>query len=160
MGRPHGLDGSFYVTRPDASLIGDAVTVAGVERRIVRRTGTDAKPLLRLEGIDSRDAAVALRGEPLLVERADAPPLEADEWWADDLVGLAVVDGERAVGVVERVRSLPSCEVLEVVTSPADPNRRGSEGETILIPLVGDAVRDVDLEAGRIDVDLDFLGAG
>jgi 16S rRNA processing protein RimM len=146
VGRPHGLDGSFYVTRPEASLIGDLVTVDGVQRRVLRRAGTDAKPLLRLEGIDTREAVVALRGLPLLVARETAPPLEPDEYWAEDLVGLAVVDGDRPVGVVGRVRSLPSCEVLEV-------------GE-LLIPLVSDAVRDVDLEAGRIDVDLGFLGAG
>jgi 16S rRNA processing protein RimM len=78
------------------------------------------------------------------VDRTLAPPLEEDEYWADDLVGLVVVDGDREVGRVERVVSLPSCEVLEV-------------GE-LLIPLVGDAVRDVDLAAGRVDVDLAFLG--
>ena len=87
-----------------------------------------------------------LAGEPLWVQRAELPPLEEDEFYADDLVGLRVVDGERAVGVVERVRELPSCEVLEV-------------GE-LLIPLIDDAVRDIDLEAGTIDVDLEFLGEG
>jgi 16S rRNA processing protein RimM len=61
-------------------------------------------------------------------------------------VGLAVVDGARTVGVVERVLSLPSCEVLVV-------------GD-LLVPLVGDAVREVDLAARRIDVDLEFLGEG
>jgi len=119
--------------------------VAGVARTVVRRSGTDAKPLLRLEGVDTRAAAEALRGEPILVSREYAAPLAEDEWWADDLVGLRVTDGDREVGVVERVVSLPSCEVLEV-------------GE-LLIPLVGDAVRDVDLAAGRVDVDLAFLDA-
>jgi 16S rRNA processing protein RimM len=121
-----------------------AVVVAGVPRRVVRRAGTDAKPVLRLADVSTREAIEALRGEPLWVARADAPPLEEGEYWAADLVGLSVVDGEREVGRVDRVRSLPSCEVLEV-------------GE-LLIPLVGDAVRDVDLSAGRVDVDLAFLG--
>jgi 16S rRNA processing protein RimM len=112
----------------------------------VRRSGTDAKPLLRLEGVGSRAAAEALKGEPILVARELAPPLEEDEWWAEDLVGLRVVDGTREVGVVERVLSLPSCDVLEV-------------GE-LLIPLVSDAVRDVDVSAGVVDVDLAFLDAG
>jgi 16S rRNA processing protein RimM len=120
------------------------VTVAGESREVVRRSGTDAKPILRLRGLDTREAVEALRGEPLLADRAAAPPLEEDEFWADDLVGLRVVDGEREVGVVERVRELPSCEVLEV-------------GE-LLIPLIEDAVRDVDLDAGVVDVDLEFLG--
>ena len=119
--------------------------MAGVGRDVVRRSGTDDKPILRLDGIDTREAVEALRGEPLLADRAAAAPLEDDEYWADDLVGLAVTDGERAVGTIERVLSYPSCELLVV-------------GE-LLIPLVGDAVRDVDLVARRVDVDLGFLGA-
>jgi ribosomal 30S subunit maturation factor RimM len=45
------------------------------------------------------------------------------------------------------------------VTSTGDPNSRGSEGETLLVPLVADAVRTVDLEAGVVDVSLEFLDA-
>ena len=117
-----------------------------MQREVTRRSGTDAKPILRLSGVETREAVDALRGEPLLADRAAAPPLEEDEFWADDLVGLAVTDGDRPVGTVERVLSYPSCELLVV-------------GE-LLIPLVDDAVRDVDLEARRVDVDLGFLGAG
>jgi 16S rRNA processing protein RimM len=136
------------VVRPEPELLGLDIPVAvgGVPRKVVRRSGTDAKPLLRLDGVDSRSAAEALKGEPILVSREHVAPLEEDEWWADDLVGLRVVDGDREVGVVARVLSLPSCEVLEV-------------GE-LLIPLVGDAVRDVDVAAGVVDVDLAFLDAG
>jgi 16S rRNA processing protein RimM len=136
------------VIRPEPDLLSleVPVVVAGVQRTLVRRSGTDAKPLLRLDGVDTRAAADALRGEPILVARSYAPQLEQDEWWAEDLVGLRVTDGDRAVGTVERVLSLPSCDVLVV-------------GE-LLVPLIGDAVRDVDLEAGRVDVDLAFLDAG
>ncbi len=118
--------------------------VVGAERAVVRRSATDAKPILRLAGVDTREAAEALRGEPLWVSRNEAPPLEEDEYWAEDLVGLRVVDGEREVEIVARVRELPSCEVLEV-------------GE-MLIPLVDDAVRAIDLAEGVVDVDLEFLG--
>jgi 16S rRNA processing protein RimM len=125
--------------------LGTPVRVAGRDTRIERRAGTDAKPIIRLEGIAGREELEAVRGEPLFVAREHAPPLEEDEYWADDLVGLTVVDGAQAVGRVERVLSLPSCEVLVV-------------GD-LLIPLIGDAVRDVDVPGGRIDVDLAFLGA-
>jgi 16S rRNA processing protein RimM len=124
--------------------VGLRVSVAGVNHELVRLSGTAAKPLVRLRAVGSREAVVALRGEPLLAQR-DVVGLEQDEYWAEDLVGLAVVDGEETVGVVDRVRAYPSCEVLEV-------------GD-LLIPLVSDAVREVDLAAGRIDVDLGFLGA-
>lgn len=107
--------------------------------------GTPQKPVVRVEGVTSIAQAEALRGTPLTVDRGEIA-LEEGEWWAEDLVGLAVVDGERSVGVVERVRALPSCEVLVV-------------GE-LLIPLIDDAVRSVDIEAGVVDVDLEFLGGG
>lgn len=123
---------------------------------VARLAGTDAKPIVRLEGVESRSAAEALRGQPLRAEVT----VEEGEYLAEDLIGLAVVDGSRSVGVVERVRAYPSCELLEVgVTSAVDPNSSGSKGETMLVPLIADAVRSIDLEAGRIDVDMEFLGA-
>jgi 16S rRNA processing protein RimM len=146
VGRPHGLDGSFHVTRPlaEALVEGARVVVDGAERRLVRRAGTDAAPIVRLEGAARREDADALRGRALLVEEADLPPLEDDEFWAHELVGCRVVDGEQEVGVVERMVVLPSCEALEV-------------GDR-LIPLVHDAIRSIDRDARRIDVDLEFLG--
>ena len=63
--------------------------------------GTTAKPILRLEGCTSREDAEALRGSALVVPVDEAPPLEEGEFWAHDLVGCTVVDGEREVGVVD-----------------------------------------------------------
>jgi 16S rRNA processing protein RimM len=147
IGRPHGLDGSFHVTKPLPEVLveGAEVRIGDAATRIERRAGTDAKPIVRVGAYGSRGEVEAARGEPLWVPR-DVVELEEDEYWAADLVGLRVVDGEREVGTVGRVRELPSCEVLEV-------------GE-LLIPLVDDAVRAVDLDAGVVDVDLEFLGEG
>src|SRR5213596_2627479 len=52
VGRPHGLDGSFYVTAatPDLPATGGVLLVRGERRRIVRRAGTDQRPIVRLEG--------------------------------------------------------------------------------------------------------------
>jgi 16S rRNA processing protein RimM len=96
IGRPHGLDGSFHVTRPDARLLplGGVVTVGGARVKIERRAGTEERPILRLEGHAGREAAEALRGEPLLVARADLPELEPGEYWAHELEGCLVVDGD------------------------------------------------------------------
>jgi 16S rRNA processing protein RimM len=152
VGGPHGLDGSFHVVRPNPQLLvlGTSVLVAGHERRVTRRAGTDARPILRVEGFDDRDSAQALRGEDLLVARAEAPKLEEDEWWAEDLEGCTVHDSGRPVGTVRRLLGLPSCEVLEV--------ERVEGGGDLLVPLVTDAVRSVDLDRKEIDVDLRFLG--
>ena len=151
VGRPHGLDGSFHVTRPNAPLLREAarVMVDDRELEVTRRAGTDRSPILRLAGHDDRAAAEALRGKDLLVARAGAPELGPDEWWAEELVGCAVHDGARVVGTVRRLVELPSCEMLEV--------ERSGGGE-LLVPLVSDAVRDVDLDARAIDIDLRFLG--
>jgi 16S rRNA processing protein RimM len=61
-----------------------------------------------------------------------------------------VSDGERVVGTVRRLVPLPSCEALEVT--------RADGGDDLLVPLVRDAVRSVDVAARRVDVDLAFLG--
>ncbi len=151
IGRPHGLDGSFHVTgaRPRLLALGHRVRVGGDETEVERLAGTDDRPILRLGLARSREALELLRGQDLLVPREVAPPLEEDEWYAADLEGLRVVDGPRAVGTVARLLALPSCEALEV----ARP-----DGRELLVPLVRDAVRSVDLELGIVDVDLAFLG--
>lgn len=151
VGRPHGLDGSFHVTRPNAPLLREAthVMVDDQELEVTRRAGTDRSPILRLAGHDDRAGAESLRGKDLMVARTAAPELGTDEWWAEDLTGCQVRDGERQIGIVRKLLELPSCEVLEV-------ERTG--GGELLVPLVSDAVREVDLDQRAIDVDLRFLG--
>jgi len=151
VGRAHGLDGSFYVEAPapELLLLGHELQVDGVPRIIARRSGTDRRPILRLAGVEDRTQAEALRGSELSAPRRDAPQLEEDEWWAQDLEGCRVRDGEREVGVVRRLLGLPSCEVLEV---------ERDDGGELLVPLISDAVRDVDVAQRTIDVDLGFLG--
>jgi 16S rRNA processing protein RimM len=152
VGKPHGLDGSFHVHDASAQLLnlGESVTIGGVERLIERRAGHDARLILRVQGCSDREAADALRGQELLVARERAPELGEDEWWAEDLEGCAVRDGDRVIGTVRRLLALPSCEVLEV--------DRGDSGGELLVPLVSDAIRRVDLDRHEIDVDLGFLG--
>jgi 16S rRNA processing protein RimM len=152
VGRPHGLDGSFHVGNALAGLldVGVEVRVDGVSRRIDRRAGHDRRLIVRFEGSEGRDAAEELRGQEIFVARDAAPSLEEDEWWATDLEGCAVRDGDRDVGVVARLLELPSCEVLEVTRKDGSPD--------LLVPLIKDAVRDVDLDDRVIDVDLRFLG--
>ena len=151
VGRPHGLDGSFHVTRPDARLLAlsDEILVNGRPERIERRAGTDERPILRLAGHAGREAAEALRGAPLAIPVERAPALEPDEYWAHELAGCEVWDGERRVGEVRRMLPLPSCEALEVARD---------EGGELLVPMVRDAIRSIDVAARRIDVDLAFLG--
>jgi 16S rRNA processing protein RimM len=156
VGRPHGLDGSFHVGRPVPALLADDIDVriGDAQLHVERLAGHAGAPILRLAGCRQRADAEALRGREILVARTGAPELEEDEWWAEDLEGCAVRDGDEEVGVVSRLLALPSCEVLEVARRD-DPAARGP---FLLVPLITDAVRDVDVERGVIDVDLRFLG--
>ena len=131
--------------------VGALVVIDGVPETIVRRAGDDRRPIVRLRGHEDRSAAAALRNRELMIERSEAPELDEDEWWAEDLEGCAVHDGARHVGTVRRLLALPSVEVLEVA--------RADGGGELLVPLVGDAVRAVDLERKQIDIDMRFLGA-
>ena len=133
-----------------ASLLVPGAVVQLGERswRVSRRAGSDARPILRLEGCDSREAAAALTGSDLRVFAPDAPALPEGEWWAEELEGCRVYDGDRLVGVVERMLGLPSCEALEV---------RRPEGGELIVPMVRDAIRGIDVPATRIEVDLEFV---
>ena len=134
VGKPHGLDGSFYVEGARHGLPdGATVTIGSETYTLDRRAGTDARPLIRLAGVDDPRA---LGGELLLVE----DELAEDEWLAADLAGCRVP----GVGAVTRVMDAPSCSVLEL-------------DDGTLIPFVSDAIERVDLEAGEIHVRPGFL---
>jgi 16S rRNA processing protein RimM len=137
VGRPHGLDGSFYVDAPVEA--GYTVTIEGRDFTVAERKGTDAKPIIRLEGIETREAAEALRGKPLTTGNRQLAT-DADEWLIDDLIGCEIEGLGQVTGVLEGL----SCDVLEV----------GDE----LIPLITDAVTRVDVENKVIEVDREFLG--
>lgn len=126
------------------------VVIAEEPRRITRRAGQANRPIIAVEGCLDRPAAQALQGQELLARREEAPDLPEDEWWVDDLEGCRVRDGERVVGKVARLLSLPSVDVLEIT--------RGSDEPDLLVPLVDDAVRSVDVNRREIEIDLHFLG--
>jgi 16S rRNA processing protein RimM len=152
VGRPHGLDGSFLVGEAVPALLraGAQVRVGTEQREIVRRAGHDRRVILRLDGCADRQAVRALHGRELFVARDSAPQLGPEEWWAEDLEGCQVRDGATVLGVVARLLALPSCEALEVL--------RPGGGAPLLVPLVCDAVRSVDVARRTIEVDRGFLG--
>jgi len=141
VGKAHGYDGSFYVEGAEHRLEeGSEVSVGGRSRRVERRAGTDQRPLVRLSAVEDREAAIALQGQRLLVERAVAP-LEEGEWLAGDLVGLRA----EGLGEVRRVFDGPSCSVLEFA-------------DGTLVPFLADAVISIDPDDRLIEVDRRFLG--
>jgi 16S rRNA processing protein RimM len=153
VGRPHGLDGSFHVTRPVPALlgIGAQVRLAGRAAVIVRRAGVNERPIVRVEGVEDRASAEALRGRPLLVACESVPALGPGEYWAHELEGCTVIGERGPLGVVQRMIELPSCEALQV-SCPA--------GGQLLVPLVRDAIEKIDPAHREIRVNASFLGLG
>jgi 16S rRNA processing protein RimM len=136
VGRPHGLDGSFFVEGPSdrdgAFAVGTVVHVDGEPAKIVgSKHGSQGRPVIKL------DRAVA-RGATLAVRRDELPALEDDAYYTFQLVGLAVEDESgRTVGRVSDVVEYPANDVLELDSG-------------LSLPLVEACVRQVDIERGRI----------
>ena len=142
VGRPHGLDGSFFVEGPseraDAFASGATVYVDGAAVKIIAsKRGSQNRPVIRLERRVERGATLAVPCESL-------PALDADEFYAFQLVGLAVEEeGGRLLGQVREVLDYPAHDVLELDSG-------------LSLPLVEACVRKVDLEGRRIVIAAGF----
>jgi 16S rRNA processing protein RimM len=143
VGRPHGLDGAFVVERPSDDerryAVGARLFVDGELATVVltRRAGGRRRAI-------KLDRAVE-RGQQLAVDRADLPPTEPGQFYVFELVGLAVVDESgREVGSVQ-----------DVLTGVANDNLVLSTGA--LVPMIEDAVLEIDAAAGRVVVSAGFL---
>jgi 16S rRNA processing protein RimM len=138
VGRPHGIDGAFFVEGPSerAELYakGAQLYVGGEPARVaVSRRGGGNRPVIKLD-------RPAERGATLAVPRESLPSLAEDEYYAFQLVGLAVEEeGGRFLGHVAEVVDYPANDVLELDSG-------------VSLPLVGACVRSVDVEGGRIVV--------
>jgi 16S rRNA processing protein RimM len=152
VGKPHGVRGSFYLdgcVDAPALVAGLRLWLGDEAFEVSGRGGIDTRPIVTLREIGDRSAVEVLRRRPVFAARGDLTPLADGEWFADDLVGLAVVDGRGVeVGKVVRMNNLPSADVLEVA-------REG--GGVLLLPMIRDAIVSIDPEAGRIEVDAEFL---
>ena len=143
VGRPHGLDGAFGVERASADdrrwEVGATVLAGGVPATIVlsRRAG-GARRAIRLD----REVP---RGVELTVDASELPPPDPDSFYVFQLVGLEAVDEDgAALG-----------RVVEVHPGAANDNVELEDGT--LVPLIEDAIHEIDLEAGRLVVTRGFV---
>ena len=153
IGRPHGIRGEVTVeTRtdePDERFAPGAVLeVDGPVGSLVveRAHWHSGRLLVWFRGVEDRNAAEALRGLLLHVERAeDEMPDDPDEYYDSTLTGCRVelLDGS-PVGEVVEVLHLPSQDLLVVRT----PDER-----EVLVPFVGSMVPTVDIAARLIVID-------
>jgi 16S rRNA processing protein RimM len=158
IGRPHGVRGEVTVEvrtdDPGLRFVPGAVLRTDPADRgpvtITRTHWHGTTLLLSLQGVDSREAAEAVRNTELLVDVADLPELEdPDSFYDHQLVGLTarLPDGS-VLGEVTAVRH--EAQDLLVV-------RRGAGGETaaddVLVPFVSAIVPTVDVAGGFVEVD-------
>ncbi len=100
--------------------------------------------LAKLEGIETREQALVLKGSIVTLPRAALAEPEAGQYYWADLVGLEVVNAQGSVlGVVQGLFSNGAHDVMELA----------GDRSTRLVPFVPAVVRKVDLEGRRIEVE-------
>jgi len=137
VGRPHGIDGAFFVEQPSDDerwwRAGARFLAGGEPVEVIAHRRSSGRPVVKL------DRPVA-RGAALEVERADLPPTQEDEYYVFELVGLEVVEENgRVLGTVKAVAPGVANDVLEL-------------SDELLLPMVEECVRSIDLAGRRIVV--------
>jgi 16S rRNA processing protein RimM len=160
----HGVQGTVKVrlaTKTALTLLSSASSVSRIPIDVLLRkkddppdsTGTPAvvfqvKPtaagnnvyLVKLQGVRDRNAAEALMGSAIYAPTARRAPLQDDEFFVDDLIGLDVVGHNGATyGKITSVLAQPANDVYET-------------DQGVLIPAVKEFVRRVDLASGKVIV--------
>jgi 16S rRNA processing protein RimM len=145
VGRPHGVDGSFFVedaSEAEERFATDAVLLVDGEpaRVVVSKRGSGGRRVIKLDRPVSRGASLAVR-------RDELPEPDEDAYYVFQLVGLRVEEeGGRELGVVADVENMPANDALVLDSG-------------LLLPMVDACVLQLDLEAGRIVVARGFADA-
>lgn len=97
---------------------------------------------VKFEGLDDINEVEQFKRCPILVTRENAVPLEEDEYFIADMIGLTIVDDSGVtIGKLINVIETGANDVYEVKTE---------DGGTILLPAIKDCILDVDLEEGIV----------
>lgn len=147
--RPWGLRGDLKVESltdfPDRFEPGARLWLNAVERVVERARWQKGALYLKLTGIDEPNAADTVRDLLLEIPETELHALDADEFYHHQLIGLAVLTSDgQDLGSVAEVLSPGGNAVLVV---------RGARGE-VLLPFIDDVIQSVDINAGRIRVDV------
>ena len=146
----HGVRGivrvQSYAANPnDLTAYGALSDASGARRFAVSVTGHVKGMLLaRIEGVDDRNAAEALRGTDLHIARAALPTTEGEEFYHVDLLGLRAENAEGdALGQVSAIHDHGAGPIVEI--QPPD-------GPSTLVSFTREHVPAIDIEAGRMVV--------
>lgn len=152
IGAPQGLRGEVRVRSyaADPMALGDYGNLHSEDGRVFEileiREGKNVV-IIRFRGINDRNAAEALNGLELFIERDNLPDeeLDEDEFYYADLEGLEVVDRDgKSYGTVSAIFDFGAGDLLEL---------KGAGRRPALIPFSEAAVLEIDLEGGKILID-------
>jgi 16S rRNA processing protein RimM len=140
----YGVRGWIKVEAPQEALaLCRTWSIGGAEYPVEQVKAHSGTLLAKLAGLESREAALKLKGATVYVRREAMPEPEAGHYYLADLVGLEVVNEQGVVlGVVKRWMFNGAQDVMEV----------GGD-KTRLIPWMASVVRDVDLEKKQIHIE-------
>jgi 16S rRNA processing protein RimM len=147
--KPHGLRGELKVRLhwPDSDGLRGArqvELVRGAERErheVESARGSPGGALLKLAGVDTRDAAEEYRGASVWVARESLPRLEPGEYYLADLIGFEVAAPDGVIGTVTSVRTHPTVDSLVI---------EDGAGRHLEQPLSDVWLEGVDVEARRV----------
>jgi len=146
----HGVRGalrvrSFTAEPEDIAAYGPVTDEAGTRTFTLRIVGQARGDLvIKVDGINDRNAAEALKGTRFYVARAALPEPDADEFYHTDLIGLAAENDDGApLGTVRAVHDHGAGTLIEI---------RSNEGAELLVPFTKAAVPVIDIAGGRIVV--------
>lgn len=145
VGRPHGIDGSFFVEGasefPERFALDAVLLVEGEPARVtVSKRGSGGRFVIKLDRPVPRGATLAVR-------RDELPEPEGDAYYVFQLVGLAVEEeGGRPLGTVTDVENGPANDAFVLDSG-------------LLLPMIDACVLDIDLDAGRVLVARGFADA-
>ena len=141
----YGVRGWVKVEEPQEALAAcRSWSIGGKEYPVEEVKPHSGTLLAKLAGLESREAALRLKGSTVYVRREALPAPAAGHYYLADLVGLEVVNerGE-ALGVEKRWTFNGAQDVMEV----------SENGKVWLLPWVSEVVRSVDLAKRQIHVD-------
>jgi len=147
---PHGVRGQVrvksFTEEPDGVMAYGPVTdVAGARQFRLKPAGVSRGQMLaRIDGVTDRNAAEALRGVELYVDRDRLPQPEEDEFYYADLIGLQAVDeAGNEIGSVRAMQNFGAGDLIEIAVAG---------GRVELYPFTREVVPVIDLDAGRVVV--------
>ncbi|MDO8736706.1 MAG: ribosome maturation factor RimM [Thermoleophilia bacterium] len=154
--RIHGTGGEMLILQLTES---DERFAAGSELHLMRKReqeltpvriessrGSDRGPIVRLEGIASLEDAKPLFGASLFIRATELDEPEEGSYYAFQIEGCEVYEGERLVGIVTRLAETPKANpYIEI-----EPD--GDEEKLLLVPFISQAIISVDVENRRIEL--------